>query len=151
MLDFCSDRGFFSLTALDLSPGTGGRLFRLRRAAIDFIADLLAALIPQYSIFPFLSSKIAAVAMNRFFLLGKQLRCHGHIVDIGSSDPQGMHQPSVPVHANGCLVAEVPSVSFFVECASLSRFFSAFLVLDGAEIRVESTIVPFRYPLLTDT
>ena len=87
MLDFCSDRGFFSLTALDLSPGTGGRLFRLRRAAIDFIADLLAALIPQYSIFPFLSSKIAAVAMNRFFLPGKQLRCHGHIVDIGSSDP----------------------------------------------------------------
>ena len=34
-------------------------------------------------------------------------------------------------------------LSFFVECASGSRFFSAFFVEDGTKIIVESTIVPF--------
>ena len=40
MLDFCSDRGLFPLTALDLSPGTCGRVFRPGRTAVDFAEDL---------------------------------------------------------------------------------------------------------------
>ncbi len=34
-------------------------------------------------------------------------------------------------------------IPFLTECASESRFFSAFFIEDGADIIVESTMVPF--------
>ena len=94
MLDFCSDRGLFPFTALDLGPGTCGRVFRPGRTAVDFVADLPAALIPQHGL----------------FLAGKKLRRHGNIVDISGSDFQCVYQSGIPVHANMRLIAKVPGV-----------------------------------------
>ena len=41
------------------------------------------------------------------------------------------------------LIAEVPGIAFFHLMGIQSRFFSLFLVEEGAEMMVESTIVPF--------
>ncbi len=113
MLDFCSDSGFFPLTALDLSPGTGGSVFCPGRTAIDFIPNLFAVVVPQYSLFPLLGAKVTAVAKDGFFLAAEQLRHHRYIMDICRSDFQGMYQPGVPVHADVRFIAEVLGISLF--------------------------------------
>ena len=84
-----------------------GGFLNLRWPVIDLIPNFLAFFIPNDCIFPFICSQISAVTIDGFFIAGKQLRSHGHIMDIGGSDLHGMHQPSVLVHSNMRLVAEV--------------------------------------------
>ena len=72
VLNLGSDGGLFPFTALDLRFGTDGRVFGLRRPAIDFIPDFFAVLISQYGIFPLFGPEIPTVAMDGLFLPSEQ-------------------------------------------------------------------------------
>ena len=72
--------------------------YRVFLTAIDSIFDCLASVVSDHRVFSFLRTKIAAVAMYRFFLSVQKLGGHGNIMYIGSRSPNGMHQPAVPVH-----------------------------------------------------
>ena len=61
VLDFCSDRGFLTLPALNLRLGTRGIVLGLRRAAVDFVMNFLAVLIAKYSVFPLFGAKVTTV------------------------------------------------------------------------------------------
>ncbi len=77
------------LTALDLSHGTGGNVFCLRGAAIDFIPNLFAAAVPQYGILPLFSAKVSAVIINGFLLAVEQIRHQRYIMDVCGGNLQG--------------------------------------------------------------
>ena len=113
VLDFCSDRGLLTFTALDLRLGTSGIVLGLRRAAVDFMPDFLAAFVPNQGLLPLFGAKVTTAAVNRIFLTMQQLRRHRYIMDIRAGDFQGMYQPGILVRANVRFIPEVPGVSLF--------------------------------------
>ena len=81
----------------------------------------------QYGIFPLFGPKIPAVAADGLFLPSEQFRRHCHIVDVGGSDFQGMHQPSVLVNTDVCLIAEALIVPLFrLMCLRVTLLFRIF-------------------------
>lgn len=88
-------------------------------------------------------AKITAVAINDFFLSGKEFRHHRYIVNIRRSGFNGMRKPTVLINSDMRFIAEIPRVPF--ACLMCVRVAFAFLVFVevGAAIIVESTIVPF--------
>lgn len=65
--------------AFDLSLRPDAAVFRLRRAAVDFVFDVLALAISRNGVLALFSAEIAAVSVDGGFFAGEQFRRHGII------------------------------------------------------------------------
>lgn len=75
-------------------------------------------------------AKITAVAINDFFLSGKEFRHHRYIVNIRRSGFNGMRKPTVLINSDMRFIAEIPRVPF--ACLMCVRVTFAFLVFRGS-------------------
>ena len=75
------------------------------------------------------SAKIAAVAINNFFLSSKEFRHHRYIVNIRRSGFNSMRKPAVLINSDMRFIAEIPRVPLArLMCV---RVTFAFLVFRG--------------------
>lgn len=126
-------------SALDLCFGSGVILLVLGRSAVDVILDFLSVFILGDCVFTLFCSNVPAVAAYDFFFSVQKFRGHIHIMLVRRRDLHRVHKPGILIHAQMSFVSEMPGIPFFGMSIRIPLFF----VEEGAEMIVESTIVPF--------
>ena len=72
--------GFITFAAFNLRLEMSGIVLWVRRAAVYFMLNFLAAFVPKYSIHLLFAAKVTAATMGHLFLAAQHLRHHRYIM-----------------------------------------------------------------------
>ena len=113
VLYFSTDRGFFVFCFLCGILAAFAQFLHLGWPAIDSVFDFAASLVADDRIAALFCSEVTAVAIYFIFISGQQLGCFCGVMDISCCCLHGMNQSTVLIHADMCLITEVPGIAFF--------------------------------------